>query len=130
VRRKLSELNRKINSGATIITLRNDYAALEKSVEVMENRLDDLRENPYVGASEITELEEKLVQERAKFADVSETLVTFEKIVTGTYVKSLVDVANEKKIADVIGGGLKSADTGEYKLPEPVVQPYRSSGRK
>jgi hypothetical protein len=36
----------------------------------------------------------------------------------------------EKKVTDIIDSGLKSADTGEYKLPEPAVQPYRSSGRK
>jgi hypothetical protein len=127
---KLSELNRKINSGATIVTLRNDYAKWEKHIADHEDRIDDLKEAVTPDRNEIDRLEKFLIEERVRFAEVSEMLVAFEKIVAGTYVKSLVDVANEKKVADVIGGGLKSADTGEYKLPEPVVQPYRSSGRK
>ena len=118
-------MNRKINSGVTISELRNECAAAEKHIAALEDILDDLKEVITSDKEKIADLEKLIVSERARFAEASETLAAFERIVAGTYLSSIEKAENARLVSDVFVNGLKSADTGEYDFVEPVKAVFK-----
>ena len=151
---KLARLNKKINEGVTLTSLRQDLMLLENSIAQKEERISVLKQelafnetlyekavNWYSGRarnqadlailekhkltmddygrlknvievrqSSIADLEETLSADRAKLTDTLDTLNSFEKIMSTTYVDALVQSEYERRQAARIGNGLKSAD--------------------
>ena len=151
---RLASLNKKINEGVTLTSLRQDLRLLENSIAQKEERISSLKEdlqfnealyekavnwysgrarnqadlailekhkltmNDYgrlkndieVRQSSIADLEEILSADRAKLADTLDTLNSFERIMSMTYVDALVQAEHERRQAARIGNGLKSAD--------------------
>jgi hypothetical protein len=60
--------------------------------------------------TEIAKIEKSISEEREKIRPITETLNAFEKIVSMTYVDSLVVAEKNRKQAAKIGNGIKSAD--------------------
>ncbi|MCL2071987.1 MAG: plasmid recombination protein [Oscillospiraceae bacterium] len=125
---RLAGLNKQLNEGVTLISLRNDLSRLEKSIANLE------------GIQNHCDVENHLLEERAKLVDTSDTLIAFEKIASLTYVDSLVNAENERLQSAKIGNGIKSAtasanennqvgaiaervaETVTPKAEEPIVQ--------
>ena len=110
---KLAELNRRINSGLSLKSLRNDFARLKKSVEELEGTLSRMKREPHIYGDVIGEIETTLNEDTAKLRDTIDTLDIFEKVMGKTYVQGLIDEHKPKLQADYVPNGVKLADTGE-----------------
>jgi hypothetical protein len=151
---RLAALNRRINQGATITSLRNELATLEHElVEVEANlakskgelkfhtdlynaavrRFENGEYNPAAKKileehgittenyrrllnavdrekSDVAELEDTLSGKQAEIKGTSETLTAFERIMSLTYVDKLTMAEYDKRQAERVGNGIKSAD--------------------
>jgi hypothetical protein len=67
-----------------------------------------------------SEIEQSLSEVRVKFKDISETLTTMERVVNGTFIKSLVEQESHRRQSKYVQNGLKPADVSQ---PEPVQAP-------
>ena len=178
---RLTSLNKKINAGATLTSLRNDLAESERSISEIETNLATLEtelktfarlqksavlifeknnHNPTArkflaehditvenysqiaetidsDTSKITELKQSLTEVQSKIKDTSETLTAFERIMSMTYVDSLVTAEKDSRQSAVIGNGVKSADSSmsdsmridkiaaKVAEPQPAYKPKR-----
>jgi hypothetical protein len=147
---RLAALNRKINEGVTVVSLRNEMARLERSITDLENSLERFlatNTNPYDDTAD--DIRAMISDDRAKLKSTSETLNHFERLASMTWVDFLVNLEAERRQAERIGNGVKSADSStdelnrvgevaekvvkavEQKIAEPVEQQsYRSFKRR
>ena len=120
---RLAELNKKINAGVTLESLRNDFVRLERAVEDMEGTLTRAKSpSSHYDGYTISEMERYLSEDRAALRDTVDTLDTLEKVMGGTYVQSLIDLEKPKRQEAFIRNGLKGADEPESKLEIALTQ--------
>ena len=158
---KLAELNRKINAGATLTSLRNHFTAAEELVTKQENllarlnadttlpqRLYDVgfnyfnygnatdnekellknfkitvsnyKQSAEVVAERIATIEKTLAGNREKLRESSDTLTLAEKVAGGTFVQSLIDDDQNRRLSPVVPNGIKSADGDNTKIEEVI----------
>jgi hypothetical protein len=115
---RLAELNRKINAGATIASLRSDFVSAEKSVIEHTDTLARMKQSRHIYSSSIPEIETALAGERQRLKEISDTLTLAEKVMGGTYVQSLVNEEKQRLQSEFIPNGLKSADCDNSRLEE------------
>jgi hypothetical protein len=142
---RLAALNRKINEGVTVVSLRNDMARLEKSITKLQDSLERFlatNTKPYDDTAD--DIRAMISDDHVKLKATSETLNDFEKLASLTYVDFLVNLEAERRQTERIENGVKSADLStdelnrvgeiaekvvkavEQKIVEPVEQqPYR-----
>jgi hypothetical protein len=162
---RLAILNRKINAGASLETLRKDFIGLEYNISRLEQELKPFEDSTlasrlynigynyftycrgsndelmllvkhgintnrhgqdsntvsYKQASERieqmkAEKEQSLSAVRAELKEVTETLSVLEKVVSGTWIQSLIHEEKQRRQSDTINNGIKSADASSFEL--------------
>jgi len=127
---KLASLNKKINEGVTLQSLRNDFVRLEKSVEDLEGTLARAKSpSSHYDDYTIREIERYLLEDQLALRDTVDTLDTLEKVMGGTYVQGLVDEEKQRAQSAYIRNGLKYADGEESKIENATTRVGNSPKR-
>jgi hypothetical protein len=122
---RLSELNKKINAGATLDSLRNDFTLLENNVAKTENSIAELKtetklfENLYASGERCFKFGEKNERDLALLAEHEVVAESYPrlKMLIGNNEREIADL--EKSLTEVRGKLTDTADT--LTLMEKVV---------
>ena len=109
---KLAGLNKKINEGLTLEGLRKDFKVFEERVADLDRIVSEINsgEKSYYDNQTVADIKAALQEDRAKLKDVSDTLTLMEKVLSGTYVQSIIDEEMQRRQSGSLGNGLKLAD--------------------
>jgi len=141
---KLAALNKKLNEGVTLTSLRNEAARLEQSVAELEDTLERFKARANPDEWAVAEIEKGLEEDRVKLCDTVALLDTLEKVMGKTLVQGLINEQRRRAQSDFIPNGLMSAESSQSDferieklsmealgLTEADVEPIRyNSGRK